>query len=184
MNPNSTTIISDIKTAMEDRNQRSRAYREAPTGTSRYFALARDLRQAETSHIEIMQKAAHAFGALNGWRTRAHVRDFNIEDIGKRCSRIGFAMLSSEMMDHPIWYRANGKCAAIVAQPYDHAPDDHARQLAAKHGVAVHIPPHPQASFHFPGWTKFYVFTSLAHKIVWLPEQVTGIAAALSEVAS
>ncbi len=36
-------------------------------------------------------------------------------------------------------------------------------------------------SFHFPGWTRFYVFTALAHQIVWLPEQISGIAAAAFE---
>ncbi len=78
-------------------------------------------------------------------------------------------------MDHCIWYRAAGRCAAIVAQPYSSAAkDEHAKEVAAQHGVACHIPPHPLASFHFPGATKFYVFTSLDHQIVWLPEQMHG----------
>jgi hypothetical protein len=129
----------------------------------------------EREHRDLIRRnAAHLFGRVNGWRTGKDVRDFDISDIGKRVG--SFARLGSDLFDHCIWYRSIGQCAAIVAQPYPHADDDHAKHVAAKHRVACHIPPHPRASFHVPGSTKFYVFTLPDHQIVWLPEQIHGIA--------
>ena len=125
----------------------------------------------------LKQQAVEAFGALNGWRKARNSHE--IEDIGKRCAKTkNFAArseLSEKIFDHCVWYRGNGKCAAIVAQPYGHVKDDDAKALAAEHGVAVHTPPHPLASFHFPAETKFFVFTLPDHEMVWLPEQITGI---------
>jgi hypothetical protein len=44
------------------------------------------------------------------------------------------------------------KCHAPIVIPADN--DAVALQSAADHGLACHIPPHPLASFHFPGATK------------------------------
>ena len=168
MTTRNDTIIGDIKAAITEHNKHSSPQRGDRVRLSRERHLAQVV---ESLTIE----AAHAFGKLNGWHTGPGVRAFPVDDIGRRSART-YARLSSELFDHCVWYRGDGKCAAIVAQPYKHAKDDYAREIAAKAGVAVHIPPHELASFHYPGWTKFYVFTAVAHRIVWLPEQLNGIA--------
>jgi hypothetical protein len=130
--------------------------------------------------LRLKRLVGHVFGELNGWHTGDDVRDFNIEDIGKRSG--SFARLDGDIFDHCIWYRANAKCAAIVAQPYksfnpyNPADEADARNLAARLGLALHVPPHPLASIWYPNVCVFWVFTTPEHQIVWLPEQINGIA--------
>ena len=78
--------------------------------------------------------------------------------------------------DHCLGFRADGKNVAVVTQPYHYdrahydRPDD-ARAWFADRGLAVHIPPDPFASFHFPGETFFIVITKTGAGVKWLPEQ-------------
>lgn len=178
---NINTVIRDIKTAMEEHHQICGQQQLDRNDSSAWRARIREDRFTGTKLQEIRDHAIDVFGKLNGWWASIEVRHFTIKDIGKRSgndylSRMPSPAFNSEMFDHCVWYRGGGKCAAVVAQPYDHAEDDRARKYAAEYGVAVHIPPYPQASFHFPNWTKFYVFTSPALRIVWLPEQISGVA--------
>lgn len=123
------------------------------------------------AHSKLIDAAEHLFGQINGWSVAN--RDFRICDIGKRVGE--FSVHDTSLLDHCIWYRAAGRCAAIVAQPYAlPSNDNYARSAADQAGVALHIPPHPFASFHYPNGTRFYVFTQVGHEIVWLPEQING----------
>jgi hypothetical protein len=167
---NPATIITDIRVAMVAYHRRT----TEKNADGLRLSLPQ-YREAEGPHRSMIREAAHLFGRINGWHTGAEVRDFRVCDIGKRSGNWPVD-LGSEFFDHCIYYRGAGKCAAVVAQPYEHAKDAYGQRLATKHGVACHIPPHPFASFHFPGWTKFYVFTSADHAIQWLPEQVNGFA--------
>jgi hypothetical protein len=83
------------------------------------------------------------------------------------------------MFDHCLWYRGDRRCAAIVAQPYGHATQAEALKIARQHGVACHAPPFAFLSFHFPGATKLFVFAKTDHRIVWLPDQMSGWGKAL-----
>ena len=38
-------------------------------------------------------------------------------------------------------------------------------------GLAVHLPPDPLASIHYPGWTYFVVITKAGVTVKWLPDQ-------------
>jgi hypothetical protein len=38
-------------------------------------------------------------------------------------------------------------------------------------GLALHIPPDPLASLHYPGWTLFVLVTRPGVKVRFLPEQ-------------
>jgi hypothetical protein len=165
-------IIGDIATAMANYTKLGEAGN--PDGSR---LAAREWNRISHIHRDLKTTAGHRFGTINGWHTGSDVRSFNVRDIGKRQGQ-SCDHLSSATFDHPIWYRGAGRCAAIVAQPYPHTDDDaDALAIAAKHGVACHMPPCARASFHYPGSTLFYVFTSLEHQIVWLPEQISGIAA-------
>jgi hypothetical protein len=166
-----TTIIGEIAVAMA-----AHAHLAAAGNPDGSRLTSFQSRRSSQTHYELARGAIHRFGAINGWHTGPEVHSFNVASIGKRsgpyCDH-----LSSGTFDHPVWYRGGGKCAAIVGQPYPHTDDDaDALAFAAKHGVACHIPPCARACFHYPGSCLFYVFTSPEHQIVWLPEQIRGIA--------
>jgi hypothetical protein len=112
--------------------------------------------------------AAKRFAALNGWSWSKYDRGFLLEKIGRRGGLD--TGLPQWIFDHALFFRANGVNAAIIGQPYQDYCDE-ARELAKNHGLALHIPPNPKASFHYPGHTFFLVFTRPDHAIEWLPEQ-------------
>jgi hypothetical protein len=121
----------------------------------------------------LRQFAIQKFAALNGWTI--YDKSFPPEDIGKR-RRSTFHTLDLHIFDHPLYFRGDGRCSAIVTQPYN-AVTDAARALAHRLGIACHVAPHPTASFHNPGSTLFIVFAEPGHEMKWLPEQINGIAA-------
>jgi hypothetical protein len=175
-----TNIISDIAASMTAYSRLSLAGN--PDGTR---LTSFQLRRAGQGQRDLMATAIQRFASINGWHTDRNVRAFNVEDIGKRQARSYLIDQGTDMFDHPVYYRGGGKCAAIVAQPYPHSHDDAADAagilaITAKHGVACHIPPCARASFHYPGGVLFYVFTSLDHHIVWLPEQISGFSSDLA----
>jgi hypothetical protein len=128
---------------------------------------------------QLSRDAAHAYGHINSWYTGPNVRSFNLEDIGRACSRAGFGRLDgNSVFDHPIYYHNDGRCAAVVYQPYAHAYGlmaAEAKRLAKLHQLALHVPPFPLMSLWVPDKTAFFVFCEPGHQIEWLPEQITGI---------
>ncbi|MGB6399244.1 MAG: hypothetical protein WBF73_26740 [Bradyrhizobium sp.] len=146
-----------------------REIREAIDRKPRIPYEAQDLREFA------IKRLAH----LNGWNAGPHIRCFRPEDIGKRSGE--FHNSHDVIWDHVVYFRAGGKCAAILTEPYDHVTmEDFALAekldgLANACGVAWHIPPHRAASTWFPGYTISIVFTASGHVMRWLPEQLTGI---------
>jgi hypothetical protein len=141
--------------------------------------LESDILRRAGGSLELSQRAAITFGQLNGWRTGPNVRSFKLEYIGRASSRASLALLEGGLIDHPIYYACDGRCAALVCQPYAHSSYGlmaaEAKRLARQHELALHIPPHPLASLWFPNRTAFFVFTARDHKIIqWLPEQIDG----------
>jgi hypothetical protein len=123
---------------------------------------------------QLQQSALHHLAALNGWRTGPGVRAFDPDQIGKRSGRRRGQW--HEALDHVIYFRAEGRCAAILTQPYDHGGViDAARALAAQCGVACHVAPQPRASIHYPGHTLAIVLTGPGHVMRWLPEQTAKV---------
>jgi hypothetical protein len=62
---------------------------------------------------------------------------------------------------------------ALAAQPYgDGRGWD---TVAAKHGLAVSIPPNPMASIHNPGRCYFAIAHVLGVSVTWLPEQESDV---------
>jgi hypothetical protein len=134
------------------------------------------------SHHRLWQMQYNAydlFGALNGWRSGRNIRPFGPEDIGKR-SASGSWVQTTYVFDHCAFFRRDGKCAAILAEPYEQHRNgrtviEQAQALAAELGVACHVPPHPRCSIWNPGSTQSIVFTAVGHQMRWLPEQINGI---------
>lgn len=164
-----------------------RAYNRPPSGPW-HATVLRDIRGIIRSHAtcdsttlkqhrqldqqcrELQQRAIKYFADSNNWR-HSH-REFRLQDIGGK--RTGYLdRYASDIFDHLICFR-QGKCAALVTQPYNYDRDA-ALALAAQHGLALHVPPHPLASIWFPDATAFLVFAEPGHVVQWLPEQVNGI---------
>jgi hypothetical protein len=129
-------------------------------------ALERILSRRETT---LRHSAIHEFAALNGWKVVSSDKGFPPEKIGDRNGGEHWS-LSHQIFDHVIYFRAAGKNAAIVTQPNKNRSRE-ANALAKKLGLALHVPPNPKASFHYPGETFFFVFTLPNCVVKWLPEQ-------------
>jgi hypothetical protein len=83
----------------------------------------------------------------------------------------------SNLFDHALFFREAVRpyrAAAIVGQPYDTSADT-ARAAAVEIGLVLHVPTNVNASWHYPGWTRFFVFTRPAvARVQFLPEQLEG----------
>ena len=130
-------------------------------------ALEQTLSRRETT---LRHSAINEFAVLNGWKAVSSDKGFPPEKIGHR-NRGERWSPSPQIFDHVIYFRAAGKNAAIVTQPYNNCRRE-ANALAKKLGLALHIPPNPKASFHYPGETFLFVFTLQNCVVKWLPEQV------------
>jgi hypothetical protein len=120
---------------------------------------------AECSEAKV--QAMTAFAALNGWK-RDDRGAYDPEGIGHRNRRYLDHHVS--LFDHCVNFRADGKNVAVVTQPYHYRPDE-ARRWADQRGLAVHLPPDPLASIHYPGATYFIVIVAASDLVKWLPDQ-------------
>ena len=125
--------------------------------------------------------AAHAFAHLNGWKLKAGA-PFNLSHIGlsihaRLVPDYGRHRQDRRLLDHPLWFTAARRCVAAVGQPYDWEDDEieECRAHLSGLGLALHIPPDPFASIHYPGNTLFLVVTQPGVDVRWLPEQAGGI---------
>jgi hypothetical protein len=147
----------------------------------------RDWRQHELEQRqrELRDAAAEAFAALNGWRVAG--RKFSSRALARRAvgcdwqSRQDF-LGGSGPTDHAVCFREPVRpyrSVAIVGQPYYTQYGDgrdmtieQARELAVRFGLALHVPPNLTASWHYPEWTRFVVFTRPGTAVRFLPEQM------------
>lgn len=133
----------------------------------------------KTSYAEVrslQHLALHHLAELNGWTTGPKVRAFRLRDIGRRS---GNWPDYHEVLDHCCYFRGFGRCAAILAEPYEHSVAgvpmlDTARALAERFGLACHVAPVPKAGIWYPGYSLAICFTAPGHVMAWLPEQLTG----------
>lgn len=127
----------------------------------------------------LQQTAIQQFSELNMWRRCPD--GFRLEDIGtKRVSDFQSWRYGADIaraFDQALFFKKLGRCAAVAVQP-NHCRAEALTELddlARRHGVALHRPPHLTASIHFPGETAFLVFTGPDVVVKWLPEQIVGI---------
>jgi hypothetical protein len=161
--PTIDTCLRDILTAIKKSDAEAQVYH-----------LRRHGQGLPPPWRPLQEAAAKQFAALNGWEVSA--RGFNPENIGDWSHRIHF-ISDKTIWDHCLYFRERGrkKCAAIVAQPYDHFNEAYAQSVARKYNIECHVPPFPTASIYYPGSCAFCVYTEPGHLIQWLPEQMTGI---------
>jgi hypothetical protein len=110
------------------------------------------------------EQAIRIFATINGFRIRGMRK---------------YAFDKHKICDHTIYLGG-----ALIGQPYPAALNDWrgmGEAIAARYGLAFHVPPIPTASFHLPGSTLFLVFTKPGHVMTWLPEQINGIAGVTSQ---
>jgi hypothetical protein len=131
---------------------------------------------------ELRRQAAQEFAALNGWRlSRSR---FMVKTLLRAGVHGGYGISAffddpicrlHALFDHVLFFRESARpyrAAAIVGQPYDTAPAD-AIVSAAGLRLGCHVPPKETASWWYPGWTRFFVFTRLEVACVqFLPEQM------------
>jgi hypothetical protein len=130
-------------------------------------APIRDRERLTRQLSELRLAVAEQFADLNGWQLYQPGVSFRPQDIGQRC---GQSFTGGHGIDHALYFRGSGVCAAIASQPYDDV-EDQAEKLAERYSLTLHVPPHPKASIWFPGWTRFLVLTTGGHRVRWLPEQ-------------
>jgi hypothetical protein len=134
-------------------------------------------RLLEFEHEAAKQAAEKAFAGLNGWRpTRRGSDRFDIRS--EDGTPAWWAAL--RLFDHQcffVWAREPRRTAAVLTQPYGPDPAKLPRvfgKLGGKDKVELvwHAPPVIDASFHYPGATRFYILTRPETPAVkWLPEQ-------------
>jgi hypothetical protein len=76
-------------------------------------------------------------------------------------------------LDHPHWFWAAHRPATMTVEPYHADALPALRAHAARFGLAVHAPPNPFASFHYPGRTVLAVLTRPGLALRWLGDQLT-----------
>ncbi len=165
------TPISEI-----DRTYRACIEAEALHKNDSRWPYMAEGRRFYNAHCQAQERAQQAFAALNGWKADGRGY-FHPDAIGRRNRQFldnEYALGLPErehLFDHCINFRANGKNAAIVTQPYHCADPDACQRWAAKRGLAIHLPPDQLASIHYPGATYFIVITRIGATVKWLPDQ-------------
>jgi hypothetical protein len=112
--------------------------------------------------------ALNAFAAINGWKVDERTA-YDPEAIGHRNRR--YLTHRASLFDHCVNFRANGKNAAVLTQPYHFANHDAHQRWAAERDLAIHLPSDPLASIHYPGSTYFIVIVTAGDEVKWLPDQ-------------
>jgi hypothetical protein len=149
--------------------------REQASGRDPEYRLLRiQAKQMAARKNELRRQAAQEFAALNGWRLTE--RGFSPETLARGGTHSGLDWgYDLDLLDHPVFFREivrPYRTAAIVGQPYD-TKSDEARAIAAKIGLALHVPPKATASWWYPGWARFFCFTRREiASVQFLPEQL------------
>jgi hypothetical protein len=139
------------------------------TGTNMTDNIIRDIHNTAPKYRRRPQAAIDAFAAINGWRTCGQ-DSYDLRLVG-RVADCWHGGSDGGLLDHCIWYRKNGRYVAVIGQPYLDRDFAEVRDDLAKRDLVLHLPPDPLASFHYPGWTMFFVITRPAVGVRFLPEQ-------------
>jgi hypothetical protein len=126
--------------------------------------------------LEAQVQAAKAFAKVNDWKVSRS--GFSLRALAGRQHEPWSGQHACGLFDHMLYFKRHRRPGALVTQPYS-GPGlsiiDEAQETADWLGLALHVPPAPKASIHYPGGTVFLVFTNRDHVIKWLPEMERGI---------
>jgi hypothetical protein len=137
----------------------------------------RQERRLGNAHYSAQTTALDAFALLNGWKRTKRPGSNDLDLLGKGLAASHRDMwpaadLDRELMDHGHWFSAGRRFVAALGQPYFALDEiEETRADLAERGLALHVPPDPRASIHYPGATLFLVVTRPETPVTWLPEQ-------------
>jgi hypothetical protein len=123
-----------------------------------------ETRNAEAQRLfeqkAIQHHLAVAFGHRHGW-TLSH-SEFTLRCLARRAHHDPYGLFqgNADALDHPYFYRAQRRAAAIAVHLYRGAGDtaeDQVTAWAASHGLAASFPT-DFPSWWFPGWTRLVVY--------------------------
>jgi len=144
------------------------ARRKAIGRDGEYWRFLTGHKTLEHREHDLRRQAAEDFAALNGWRyTPARLQTLVRAGVHDSHPRSPFdyepdwISVYHQLFDHPLFFRefARPYCtAAIVGQPYDTSADT-ARAAATEIGLELHVPADINASWWYPGFTRFFWFT-------------------------
>lgn len=135
--------------------------------------------------LAIRREVAEAFAQLNGWRKSS---GFSVSALRKQRKGPGWTTreicdesVNCDYLDHPEYFRADGRPISIIAHNYTHhrhasrIPDPEVmeccRRWAELNGLVAHFPSGRNASWYNPGWTQLVCYTLPGINVLWLPEQ-------------
>lgn len=119
-----------------------------------------------TRNHTLIRAAAEQFGAANAWELS---EPFPMRYLYGGRWRAGLPDALPREFEKPIYFLGSGD-AVIAVQPRT-MPWEQIVRLVDGGFFHLHISPRPLASFEDPGRRSFFVLTSGARKIRWLPEQ-------------
>lgn len=188
---NYSTEIRSIMRQGYHLNVEINAYKKDHEGDSEYHQfvglkpLSQRLKQLSHRADELRRQAAEEFAALYGWRcSRSH---FGVKTLLRGGVHDGyprshfdyrpdlFSVHYDDLFDHAVFFRETARpyrAVAIIGQPYS---TDVAAAIvtAAAIRLALHVPSDIDASWHYPGWTRFFCFTRPEiERVHFLPEQI------------
>jgi hypothetical protein len=137
-----------------------------------HWAYRPEARRLWQAHSQAVSEAVVAFAALNGW-SLVLSGPKPVHNLGRG---LGVAWsqerFEHRLADHALAFAYKRRLAAVVWQPYAEAAEIvRVRERLAVAGLALHVPPDPLASFHYPGRCLFLVVTLSGESVVWLPDQ-------------
>ena len=169
-------MITEIRRLLHEQHEALEAVRDLPV--RQHYAVAEPYNRQIN---KLCGAAKQAFAHLNGWVV-AGTRGGAVRLIPKE-KRVptGIRYVTHEwgfyfrgISDHDFVCKMpgrGGEIMAVICQPYnDHVAA--AKKAAEFYSLAVHIPPNPFASIHYPGQTQFLVFTKPGVEVRWLEEQM------------
>jgi hypothetical protein len=165
--------VTDDPIAKIDRAYRSYLALQRGSEHGSRWAYTREARRAWGAIADAKARAIQAFAALNGWKEddRGACHPEGIGHRNRRHLDTDTWWACDRLFDHCLAFRANGKNAAVVTQPYHYDRPDEARRWAAERGLAIHVPPDPLASIYYPGSAYFIVIVTAGDRVSWLPDQ-------------
>lgn len=127
-------------------------------------------RFAKDSSFEASPIVKKSWAILNNFKRSPNGFTLSALHPGKGARWNEYVPASSEYLDHAEFYHgAFGKPRVIIAHLYGPDAIRQAEIYAKKHGLIVHIPPNPTASWYRPGKCTLVCYSAPGVEVQWYP---------------